>query len=612
MASSAVREYAPSVGQPARWRELLPIVPLVAFLLLLFVYPVGQLLWLSVVDSAGDLSLTHYARLFSTSTYVRVLGVTFEIALWTTVISIVAGYPLAYLIATTRYGVRGVLILFVLVPFWTSFLVRTFAWLVLLGRNGAINDWMMSLGLTDGPLPLIYNRAGVLIGMVHALMPVAVLTMVSVMRSIDPALSGAAGTLGARGSQAFWRIYLPLSMPGVVAGALLVFVLSLGFFITPALLGSGREILIAQVIIEQIEQMLNWGFAGAVSVLFLLATLAVIYLYERFFGGHGALHAGTSSRSVAQRNAAFEKMVSSLGHRLVIWLSAISGHIGRLLERIRPVSAARRQLPLARLALWLVALITLVFLAAPSLFVIPVSFSQTAYIQWPPAGFTLDNYELVLNDSAYIGAMLRSLIVGLGSAALAMAIGVPAAFGLVRRNLPGKRAILAMALAPMILPHIVIAIALFFLYAKLGLVGTVLGLILGHACISVPFVIVTVMAVLGSYDERLDFAAWSLGANRWQAFGRITLPIILPGIIAAFLFAFVISLDELSIALFISGGTRPTLPKQLWVDSMLRVSPVVTAVATIVLVFVTTVILVAEFTRRWAERRSSARLPEAA
>lgn len=588
------------------------MVPVVAFLLVLFVYPVGQLLWLSFVDSAGELSLTHYARLFSTSTYVRVLGVTFEIAAWTTVISVVAGYPLAYLIATTRPGVRGVLILFVLVPFWTSFLVRTFAWLVLLGRNGAINNWMTSLGLTDGPLPLIYNRAGVLIGMVHALMPVAVLTMVAVMRTIDPAFSGAAGTLGARGSQAFWRIYLPLSMPGVAAGALLVFVLSLGFFITPALLGSGREILIAQVIIEQIEQMLNWGFGGAVSVLFLAATLAVLYLYEKVFGRPVALHAASSPASVAQRNGAFERLVSRVGHGLVIALSGVSGQIGRMLEHIRPISAARRQLPLSRLVLWFVGMVTLVFLAAPSLFVIPVSFSEAAYIQWPPIGFTLENYRLVLADSAYVGAMLRSLVVGLGSAALAMAIGVPAAFGLVRRDLPGKRAILAMALAPMILPHIVIAIALFFLYAKLGLVGTVLGLILGHACISVPFVIVTLMAVLSTYDERLDYAAWSLGANRWQALRRITLPIILPGIIAAFLFAFVISLDELSISLFISGGTRPTLPKQLWVDSMLRVSPVVTAVATVVLVFVTTVILIAEFTRRWAERRSKVQFPEAA
>jgi len=612
MASPAV-PLPPAPGKrPARWLELLPVAPVIVFLLVLFVFPVGQLLWLSVVDGAGELSAAHYVRLFSTGTYVRVLTTTFEIALWTTLISVVAGYPLAYLISTTTPRVRSVLVLFVLVPFWTSFLVRTFAWLVLLGRNGAINDWLTSLGLTDGPLPLIYNRAGVLMGMSHALMPVAVLTMVTVMRTIDPALAGAAGTLGARGGQAFWRIYLPLSMPGVAAGALLVFVLSLGFFITPALLGSGREILIAQVIIEQIEQMLNWGFGGAVSVLFLAATLAVIYLYEKIFGRPVALHAVPAQGSTAKRDGIFERLVSSAGQGLVIALSAASGHTGRMLEKILPISASRPQLPVSRFLLWCVSLAILVFLAAPSFFVIPVSFSEAAYIQWPPLGFTLDNYRQFLADPGYIGAMLRSLVVGLGSAALAMAIGVPAAFGLARRNLPGKRAILAMALAPMILPHIVIAIALFFLYAKLGLVGTVLGLILGHTCISVPFVIITVMAVLSTYDDRLDYAAWSLGANRWQALWRITLPIILPGIVAAFLFAFVISLDELSIALFISGGTGPTLPKQMWVDSMLRVSPIVTAVATVVLVFVTSVILIAEFTRRWAERRSEARRPEAA
>jgi ABC-type spermidine/putrescine transport system permease subunit II len=158
----------------------------------------------------------------------------------------------------------------------------------------------------------------------------------------------------------------------------------------------------------------------------------------------------------------------------------------------------------------------------------------------------------------------------------------------------------------MILPHIILAIALFFLYAKVGLVGTTAGLVLGHACISVPFVVVTVMAVLQNYDERLDQAAWSLGANPWRTLYHVTGPLILPGLIAAFLFAFVISLDELSIALFISGGAAPTLPKQLWVDSMLRVSPMVTAVSTVVLVFVTSLILIAEFTRRRVEKASGA------
>lgn len=586
------------------WKGLLPLLPIVLFLLVLFVFPVGQLLWLSFIDGQGSLTIAHYVRLFTTSTYVKVLGVTFEIAFWTTLISVVAGYPLAYLIATVSGRVRNILILWVLVPFWTSFLVRTFAWLVLLGRKGAINGWLETLGLTDGPLPLIYNRAGVLIGMVHALMPIAVLTMVTVMRTINPALMGAAGTLGARGGQSFLRVYLPLSMPGVAAGALLVFVLSLGFFITPALLGSGREVLIAQVIIEQIEQLLNWGFAGAVSVLFLVATLAVIFLYEKAFGRSMLLDDPKDAGKAQRSRGVIWKWGSLAGRQLLVLLGWFCDRAGQTLDWVRPIQADRPRRAGGRIVLWVVGVIVLVFLAAPSFFVIPVSFSEASYIQWPPIGFTLENYRLFLADSAYVGAMIRSLLVGLASAALAMLLGVPAAFVLTRRSVPYKRLVLSTILAPMILPHIIIAIALFFLYAQVGLVGTMLGLILGHTCISVPFVIVTVMAILKTYDERLDHAAWSLGANKFQALRRVTIPVIFPGVIAAFLFAFVASLDELSIALFISGGASPTLPKQMWVDSMLRVSPVVTAVSTVVLLFVTSIILVAEFARRRAERMS--------
>ena len=149
-----------------------------------------------------------------------------------------------------------------LLPFWTSFLVRTFAWIVLLGRNGAVNGLLRAMGITDAPAELIYNFTGVMIGMTHALMPLAILTMVAVMENIDPNLARAATTLGARGGQAFWRIYFPLSLPGVAAAGLLVFITALGFFITPALLGGRREIMITQVIIEQVQDLLNWAFAG--------------------------------------------------------------------------------------------------------------------------------------------------------------------------------------------------------------------------------------------------------------------------------------------------------------------------------------------------------------
>ena len=260
---------------------LLPLLPVVLYLLLLFVYPV-QLLWLSVIDSQGNLTAVHYVRLFTTEHLLRGL-ITFEIAFWTTLISVLAGYPLAYLIATVSSRVRNVLILWVLgrsgQAFWSAHLLGSYCW----GCKGAINEWLAAIGMTDAPLPLIYNRAGVLIGMVHALMPIAVLDDGDRHAHYRSCTSRCSEHAWRAGGQSFWRVYLPLSMPGVAAGALLVFVLSLGFFITPALLGSGREVLIAQVIIEQIEQLLNWGFAGAVSVLFLFVTLAVIFLYEKSF-----------------------------------------------------------------------------------------------------------------------------------------------------------------------------------------------------------------------------------------------------------------------------------------------------------------------------------------
>jgi ABC-type spermidine/putrescine transport system permease subunit I len=593
------------VGQRRpEWVALWPLLPIAIYLTVLFVYPVAQLLWLSAVDEQGHLTGLHYMRLFTTATYAKVLGITFEVALWTTLFAVVAGYPLAYLLATVPNRTRNHLMLWVLMPFWTNFLVRTFAWLVLLGRKGAINGWLLASGVTDAPVQLIYNRVGVLIGMVHALMPMAVITMLAVMRNIDQSLPKAASTLGARGGQSFWRVYFPLSMPGIAASALLVFVLSLGFFITPALLGSGRELMIAQVIIAQIEELLNWGFAGAVSVLLLGATLAVFFLYDQLFGRSTMSGAEIATPAGTRRTALIGRLGALAAARLITIMGWICDRCGEAVDWIRPIRPDRPRSTMSRGVLWLVAIALLVYLAAPSFFVIPVSFSEASYIQWPPIGFTLKNYELFLSNPIYLGAMLRSFVVGVSSAALAMLLGVPAAFVLTRRRVPGKSVIVAAILAPMILPHIIIAIALFFLYAQLGLVGTTIGLVLGHTCISVPFVVVTVMAVLKNYDERLDQAAWSLGANKLKTLRHVTFPLILPGLIAAYLFAFVISLDELTIALFISGGAAPTLPKQLWVDAVFKVSPMVTAVSTVVLLFVTSLILIAEFARRRVERAS--------
>lgn len=591
--SAAAADPAAAPARAGRWQRLWPILPLLVFLVAIFLYPVAQLLAISFTGRGGGFSLDFYTRLFSSAVYFQVLLITFKVAGWTTLLCLLAGYPVAYLLATTKPNTRGLLMLCVLLPFWTSFLVRTFAWIVLLGRNGAVNKLLVSLGIVDAPLALIYNFTGVMIGMVHALMPLAILTMTSVMQQVPPNLVPAAGTLGARGGQAFWRIYFPLSLPGVAAAGLLVFITALGFFITPALLGGARETMITQVIIENIQTTLNWGFAGAVSMLLLVTSLVVFIVYDRLLG----LSTLAGEASTAKRGP-----IGRAGQRAGLALLAVVGSIcdrvGEAWEKVVPVRADRPRAQRSRAVLRLSVFLVLVFLAVPSFFVVPISFSSRAFMEWPPVGFSLQWYEGYFGSSLWIGATIRSFVTAFFTAVLATLIGAPAAFVLVRQNFRGKTAALAFVLSPLILPRMIIAVAIFYLYARIGLVGTTFGLVLGHTVLAVPYIVITVMAVLKNYDERLDQAAATLGADRWRTLARITLPLIRPGIVSAFLFAFIVSFDELTIALFTTGGLSSTLPKQMWDDAVLKVSPLLAAVSTVLLVFISAMILLAEWFRR--------------
>ena len=184
--------------------------------------------------------------------------------------------------STASPRVRNFLIAMVLLPFWVSSLVRTYGWMVLLGREGVVNRSLAALGVIDRPLPLMFNTLGVILGMVHILLPFMVFPIYSVMRGLDPALVRAAYGLGARPRAAFLRVYLPLTVPGIAAGCLLVFVVAIGFFVTPALLGGRGNIVIAMLIEEQVNQVLNWGFAAALAVALLAVTLVAVAVINRF------------------------------------------------------------------------------------------------------------------------------------------------------------------------------------------------------------------------------------------------------------------------------------------------------------------------------------------
>ena len=270
----------------AERRETITILalslPAIIAVCVVIVIPVGWLFSLSFLDSSGQLSLVNYQKMIEYKSYMRVFRTTFNVSFLTTFLCILIGYPLAYFLSQVPKKYVGLLMLTVLLPFWTSLLVRTYAWLVMLQRNGLINNFAIDLGIWDTPVKLAHNLNGTLIGMVHIMLPFLVLPLYAAMRRIDRQALQAAANLGATPMQAFWQIFVPLSLPGVVAGSLIVFVLCLGFYVTPAVLGGGKVILVSMQITAILEDQFNWGAASALGVVLLVATFIVLLVASRF------------------------------------------------------------------------------------------------------------------------------------------------------------------------------------------------------------------------------------------------------------------------------------------------------------------------------------------
>ncbi|HEV2555403.1 MAG TPA: ABC transporter permease subunit [Bosea sp. (in: a-proteobacteria)] len=554
-------------------------VPGLVFLAVFFVWPVAQLLGLSLFDpDSGKPSIATYERIAATDVYLRVLGITFRIAGYTALYSLLIGYPLAYWLSRLPDLYRGRMLLFVMVPFWTSYLVKTFAWMIVLGRSGIINSLAMGSGVVDQPLPLLHNEFGVMVGMVHAMVPLAVMTMLPVMAGIDRRLVQAAQTLGASPAHAFWLVYFKLSLPGVAAAGLLVFISSLGFFIVPAFLGGRQQTMLAQLIITQVQELLNWPFAGALAAMMLAAALVSCWVYDRIFGistiAGGAAQVGTGR-------------IRDLGLAILAVIARFAGTLSRLAQTLLGRRGSGLILPAFA---WL----AIGFLVLPTLLVIPLAFTSSQFLEFPPPGYGLSWFRTYFDSPLWIQATIRSFGVAFATAIAATVIGGFTALALANSRTRWSGLIFAFFLAPMIVPRIVIAVGLFYLFARIGLVATDLGLIIGHTVLAIPFTLVTMAAVLKGYDQRLDQAAATLGANRLKTLTGVTIPLVKGGLVAAFLFAFITSFDELTIAIFISGGVKTTLPKQMWDDMILQLNPTLAAVSVVVFVVVTVMLLVAE------------------
>ncbi|MGC1575998.1 MAG: ABC transporter permease [Beijerinckiaceae bacterium] len=271
-------------GRTGFWRSrqgLLVLPPLI-FYLLVYIYPLSRLWVWSFFDQ--QFTLEFYRELLDEPAYFKALTNTLEISFLATFLSLILGYPMAYLMATTSARARNVLMALVLVPFWTSILVRTFAWIVILGKNGLVNHLLGWLGLINEPSKLLFNMTSVQIGMVHVLLPFMIFPLYGVMSRIDPSVVRVARSLGASPLRAFLHVFLPLSLSGIGAGCVITFLLAVGFYVTPALLGGSGEITLVTLIDMMINTLLNWGLAATLGIVLLVVVGMIFAIFSSLLG----------------------------------------------------------------------------------------------------------------------------------------------------------------------------------------------------------------------------------------------------------------------------------------------------------------------------------------
>ena len=584
------------INAPAKRRKLKldPLwlaLPGLGFLTLFLILPTAQMLSVGFFDKVtGALSLSAFARIWIGGPYLAVLSTTFSVAIWTTLLCVGLGYPLAYWLSRKPPRQQRIAALFVLLPFWTSALIKNFSWLVLLGRNGIMAKTMAAIGMKGGD-HLLFSRTTVVFAMVHTLLPLAVVTMLPVMNQIDRRLVMAASTLGANKARAFWQVFLPLSMRGVAAAGLLVLVASLGFFVTPALVGGAKDTMIGQLIILQINELQNWQLGSALAAILLISTISTCFVYDRIFGLSSVANDG-------DRPARPDSVVRRAGLAVV----RLGGLICEQIEAAwkRNISGLPGDASLSVYAGTMIAI-----LLVPIIAFVPMAFTGSTFLSFPPPSLSYRWFAEFAASPLWLGAMIRSFSIGFATAAITSLVAAMAALGVARtRSRLGSVAFL-LYLSPMMVPSIVIAIALFYLFARISLVASNIGIIIGHTVIAMPVVFMVMLATFKGHDWKLDAAASTLGAGRLRTFWHVTLPLVASGLAVGFVTGFLQSFEELTVAIFVGGGIKTTLPKQMWDGILLQVSPVIAAASVVVLIVVIAMFAIIEFAQARRLRSSA-------
>ncbi len=549
---------------------LLMLLPGTALFAYFFLYPLVNV----IEDSFGswsNLTFANYHRALTSAVYRGLWSSTLQFSFITTVSCLLLGYPLAYYLASSSGWRRALLLFVVAVPLITHFVPQTSIWRIVLGRNGWVNEALQAVGIIDEPLEMLFTRFSVTVSMVQILLPLMVLCVYVGMLRIPKGLNIAAQSLGAPPIRSFLRVYLPLSLPGIFAGCLLVLALSMGAYAAPDILGDVQHRGIASLL------RVEGGFNSSLSMLLLTVVLLIYLMFIRFIGFKPLYPSGESA--------------------------------------VQYVPETDRKSSLGRILLGAVATLIGLYMMLPSLVVVVLSFSRTTFLQFPPTDFTWKWYVTYFNGDDPLVDWLSSTLNSFETAAIAslaaVLLGLLVSYSLVRGRYPGKQIVGSLMLAPLVIPTVVLAGIIFRLYyfGRLNfLMGTVPGLAVPHIMLALPFAIIILTAAFRNADETQELAAESLGANRLSRFRLIIFPQIYPGIGIALVVSFLISFNELVLAMTLKSPGFQTIPMNIWDARAGEFTPMATAVSTIMLALAIIVILAAVSIERY--RRMQARSAE--
>ncbi|MEV8634621.1 ABC transporter permease subunit [Streptosporangium sp. NPDC051023] len=568
-----------------RW---LTLVPLLAVLTLLFVVPLCSLLVDSFRSEQG-FTLENYHEQVTSPVFWHAMRRTLVIAALSTVICVALGYCMAYALTRMPKRLRGVLLVVVLVPYFTSILIRSYAWIAILAPNGLVAQTLALLGV-DTPPDLVFNQTGMLIGTVQILLPLALLPIYSVMSGIDRAAVRAAQSLGASPAVAHWHVYRPATSSAVTAAAALVFISTLGFYVTPALLGGPGDALIAQSILVRFSNLVDPAGAAAQAALLLLIVLVLFAILFRYLAPSLSIGGTEQAPARSRRRSSRGTADSAERHEELRALRA------RILDTGLDV-VGRLRLPIL-LGGWILGAALLV---TPLIVVAIWSLSDATYLTFPPQEYSTRWFADYFADEAWIGSTFLSLGIASTSAAVSVVIGGFGAFGLVRGPRRPRLPIAILVAMPLIVPPMIYSLGFFVLVAPHGLVGTNLGLILPYLVLGLPFSVSITAAALRNLDVRLENAARSLGAGSLSVLRHVLLPALRPALVSGFVFAFLAAFDDVVVATFMSGPTAVTLPLRMFQDIKLEVSPR-TAVVAVVLLGAGAAAVLLRFVTAWLVR----------